>query len=132
MKKIIALLALSLCFGLIPVFALQDNEEPPKDIDRDIHIEISDIQGTPLPRPRTEMDIIAASLTMNQLTVNFYAQLGEVEIYVTDTMGQAVAASVINTNIEGCAIVTLPFEMEGQYTIEIYGETFTGYGYFVI
>ncbi len=130
MKKFIALLALSLCFGLIPVFAVQDNENPP--IDEDIKIEIAEIKGTPLPRPRTEMDIIAASLTMNQLTVNFYAQLGEVEIYVTDTMGQAVAASVINTNIEGCAIVTLPFEMEGQYTVEIYGETFTGYGYFVI
>ena len=71
---------------------------------------------------------ITVDLTGNELTLDFYSQVGVVQISIVDKNGFIVCQDAVDTNSSDQLIIPVDYLRAGRYTINIsYGTTsFTG------
>lgn len=79
------------------------------------------------PRSLQPASIITAELFADQLFFYFDDSVGQIAITVTNSFGQIVGACTCDTYFQPMTVLTVPTD-PGFYTIDLDGESFTGYG----
>jgi hypothetical protein len=80
------------------------------------------------PRPRTELIICVADKEAGYVELNFRANLGEVQITMTDSNGNLVEETTLDTSIERMATLSIT-DQENDYVLKIMGDRYNGEGF---